>query len=154
MSPDEGPYAREEPFGLAESHVLVVWKGLWPSLLTIALVASSSCTQAGGPSTDECRLRWNAQGNAESRGQVVAAGFDRATVYGWSGEGGNHCFATFFTRRGEPWSTYVLWLDAPTPGPQFGRNTTGSRYGTGELGAERPVAANASVRVNGTLSTR
>jgi hypothetical protein len=80
--------------------------------------------------------RWNAPSNAESQAAVEAAGFGRARL---------------FTRPGEPWATYALWLDAPTPGLQFGRNTTGSRYGTGELGAERPVSANAVVQMNGTL---
>lgn len=97
-------------------------------------------------------MRWNGQGNAESRAAVVAAGFTRATVFGWSGEGGHDCFATVFTRQGEPWATYVLWLDAPSPGPRFERNTTGSRYGTGELGAETPVAANALIRSDGTVT--
>jgi hypothetical protein len=46
----------------------------------------------------------------------------------------------------------VLWLDAPNPGVQFGKNITGLRYGTGELGAEKPVSADAVVRSNGTLS--
>lgn len=127
-------------------------KGVWLLSITAALVASSSCTQVGAPSTADCLMRWNAQGNAESRTAVVAASFNRATVFGWSGgEGGDYCLATLFTRQGEPWATYALWLDAPTPGLQFGRNTTGSRYGTGELGAEKPVAANAVVEMNGAL---
>ena len=119
--------------------------------IAAALVATPSCAQ-DGPSTADCMMRWNAQGNAESQAAVVAAGFSHATVFGWSGgEGGDNCFATVFTRQGEPWATYVLWLDAPSPGPRFERNTTGSRYGTGELGAETPVAANAVVQMNGTL---
>jgi hypothetical protein len=47
-------------------------------------------------------MRWNGQGNAESQHAVVAGGFIRATVFGWSGEGGDHCFATVFTRQREP----------------------------------------------------
>jgi hypothetical protein len=91
--------------------------------------------------------------NAASQAAVVMASFSRATVFGWGGEGGDYCFATLFTRQGEPWATYALWLDAPTPGFQFGRNTTGLRYGTGELGAEVPVAANAVVQMNGSLGS-
>lgn len=128
------------------------WRALSLIVLTAVLVAAPSCTLAG-PSVSDCMRRWNAQGNAESQAAVVAAGFTRAMVFGWSGgEGGDYCFATVFTREGEPWATYALWLDAPSPGPQFGRNTTGSRYGTGELGAERPVAANAVVESDGTLT--
>jgi hypothetical protein len=133
--------------------VLVTRKRVWLLSITAALVASPSCAHVGPPSTADCLMRWNAQGNAESRAAVVAAGFSRATVFGWSGgEGGDYCLATLFTRQGEPWATYALWLDAPSPGLQFGRNTTGSRYGTGELGAEKPVAANAVVEMNGALS--
>jgi len=96
-------------------------------------------------------MRWNQHGNAESQAEVAGADFDHATVFGWAGEGGDHCLATFFTRRGEPWATYVLWLDAPGARTRFAENTTGSRYGTGELGAEVPVAPNAAVRTDGTL---
>jgi hypothetical protein len=105
-----------------------------------------------GPSVSDCMRRWNAASNAESQAAIVAGEYSRAKVFAWSGgEGGDYCFATVFTRQGRPWATYALWLDAPTPGLQFGRNTTGSRYGTGELGAEKPVAANAVVQMNGTL---
>jgi hypothetical protein len=115
------------------------------------LVAAPSCAPAG-PSFSFCMRRWNAPSNAESQAVVEAAGFSRARVFAWSGgEGGDYCFATLFTRQGEPWATYALWLAAPTPGLQFGRNTTGSQYGTGELGAQRPVSANAVVQMNGTL---
>jgi hypothetical protein len=121
-------------------------------VLTAMLVAAPSCAPAG-PSVSFCMRRWNAPNNAESQAAVEAEGFSRARVFAWSGgEGGDYCFATLFTRQGEPWATCALWLDAPTPGLQFGRNTTGSRYGTGELGAEKPVAANAFVQMNGTLS--
>ena len=126
-------------------------RGLSLIVLTAMLVAAPSCASAR-PSVSFCMRRWNAPSNAESQAAVEAAGFSRARAFTWSGgEGGDYCFATLFTRQGEPWATYALWLDAPTPGLQFGRNTTGSRYGTGELGAERPVSANAVVQMNGTL---
>jgi hypothetical protein len=132
---------------------LVIGKRLWLLLITAALVPASSCVQVGAPSTADCMMRWNTQANAASQAAVVMASFSRATVFGWGGEGGDYCFATLFTRQGEPWATYALWLDAPTPGFQFGRNTTGLRYGTGELGAEVPVAANAVVQMNGSLGS-
>jgi hypothetical protein len=133
--------------------VLVTRKRVWLLSITAALVVSPSCAQVGAPSTADCIMRWNGSGNYESQAAVVAASFSRATVFGWSGgEGGDYCFATLFTRQGEPWVTYALWLGAPTPGLQFGRNTTGSRYGTGELGAEKSVAANAVIQMDGTLS--
>lgn len=119
-------------------------------VLTAMLVATPSCAQ-DGPSTADCLMRWNAQGNAASQAAVAAARFPRATIFGWSGEGGDYCTATFFTRQGEPWANFALWLDAPNPGPRFGADITGLRYGTGELGAETPVAANAVVQMNGTL---
>ena len=128
-----------------------MWNRVWLLLITAAFVSATSCGQVGPPSVADCMMRWNGQDNAKSQTAVAAAGFSRATVFGWSGEGGDNCFATVFTRQGEPWATYVLWLDAPSPGPRFERNTTGSRYGTGELGAETPVAANAVVQMNGTL---
>jgi hypothetical protein len=124
---------------------------VWVLSISAAIVSAPSCAQVGPPSVADCLTRWNAQGNAESQVAVAAAGFPRATVFGWSGEGGDYCAATFFTRQGEPWANYALWLDSPTPGPQFGADITGSRYGTGELGAEEPVAANAVVRSDGTL---
>jgi hypothetical protein len=120
--------------------------------ITAAIVASPSCAQIGAPSTTDCMTRWNAQGNAESQAAVAVAHFPRATIFGWSGEGGDYCAATFFTRRGEPWASFALWLDAPNPHPRFGADITGLRYGMGELGAEEPVAANAVVRSDGTLS--
>jgi hypothetical protein len=120
--------------------------------LTVMLVAATPCAPAG-PSVSDCMMHWNAPGNAESQAAVVVADFSRATVFGWSGgEGGDYCAATFFTRRGEPWASFALWLDAPNPHPQFGADITGLRYGMGELGAEEPVAANAVVRSDGTLS--
>jgi hypothetical protein len=121
------------------------------SLIVLTAIAGTSCAPAG-PSVSFCMRRWNSPSNAESQAAVEATGFSRARVFAWSGgEGGDYCFATLFARQGEPWATYALWLDAPTPSLQFGRNTTGSRYGTGELGAEKPVAANAVVQMNGTL---
>jgi len=115
------------------------------------LASMGSCTRADEPSVRDCLSHWNQRSNAGSQAAAAAAGFDRATVFGWTGEGGDDCFATFFTERGEPWATYVLWLDAPDPRTRFAENTTGSRYGTGELGAEEPVAPNAVVRGDGTL---
>jgi hypothetical protein len=75
-------------------------------------------------------------------------------VAGWPTKAGDHCSATFFTRRGEPWVTYVLWLDAPEPNSLFSWNAGGSRYGMGELGAERPEPPNAELRQDGTLGAR
>ena len=115
------------------------------------VVSNASCSWAAEPSVENCLTLWNQPSNAGSQAAVAAADFDRATVFGWTGEGGDHCFATFFTRQGEPWASYVLWLDAPDPRARFSENTTGSRYGTGELGAEEPVAPNAVVRGDGTL---
>ena len=115
------------------------------------LASLTSCTWAAEPSVEECLTRWNQPSNAGSQGAVAATNFDHATVFGWTGEGGDHCFATFFTHQGEPWATYVLWLDAPDPPGRFTENTTGSRYGTGELGAEEPIAPNAVLRGDGTL---
>jgi hypothetical protein len=62
-----------------------------------------------------------------------------------------HCSATFFTRPGQPWVTFVLWLDAPEPRARFARNVDGSRR-QGELGAETPTPPNAKVEKDGTLS--
>ena len=111
----------------------------------------TSCTWAAEPSVVDCLTRWNQPSNAGSQARVAATNFDRATVFGWTGEGGDQCFATFFTHQGEPWATYVLWLDAPDPPVRFAENTTGSRYGTGELGAEEPAPPNAVLRGDGTL---
>jgi len=130
-----------------------MWHRVWLPSITATFVSAPLCAQVGPPLVEDCMMRWNAQGNAESQAAVVAGGFSRATVFGWSGgEGGDYCLATLFTHQGEPWATYALWLDAPSPDPQFERNTTRSRYGMDELGAEKPVPANAVVRMNGTLS--
>jgi hypothetical protein len=72
-----------------ESHLLMIRKQLRCLSIAAALVPTPSCAQ-DGPSTADCMMRWNAQGNAESQAAVVAAGFSRATVFGWSGgEGGD-----------------------------------------------------------------
>jgi hypothetical protein len=89
-----------------------MWPRLWVVSISLALVSAPSCSQVGTPSVAYCLMRWNAQGNAKSQVAVAAAGFPRATVFGWSGEGGEYCTATFFTRQGEPWANYALWLDS------------------------------------------
>jgi hypothetical protein len=120
------------------------------------LLAVSACVGppygVGPPSPAECIAGWNNPGNRESQAAVAAMGFPRAYVAGWPTKAGDHCSATFFTRRGEPWVMFVLWLDAPEPRAQFARNVGGSRYGQGELGAERPFPPNAEVKGDGTLS--
>ena len=82
---------------------------------------------------------------------LAKEGFLRVYVAGWPTKAGDHCSATFFTRRGEPWVMFVLWIDAPTPPTTFGRDIGGSRYGEGQLGAERPIPPNARVLPGGKL---
>jgi hypothetical protein len=81
-------------------------------------------------------------------------GLPQVRAAGWPTKAGDHCSATFFTRRGDPWVTYVLWLDAPEPTLLFSLNAGGSRYGMGELGAEHPEPPNAELRQDGTLRER
>jgi hypothetical protein len=115
------------------------------------LLVASACSN-GPPSPVECIARWNHPGNRESRAALAEMRFPRAHVDGWTGEGGDHCFATFFSRRGEPWVTFVFWLDAPEPWARFTRDVDGSRYGRGELGAPSPMPPNAEVEKDGTLN--
>lgn len=114
------------------------------------LFATSGCGN-GPPSTADCVARWNHPGYHDSQAAVVRMDFPRAHVAGWPSKAGDHCSVTFFTAPGEPWVTYVLWLDAPEPRELFGRNATGSRYGQGELGAEKPIPPNTLVTEDGIL---
>jgi len=82
---------------------------------------------------------------------VAEIGFPRAYVAGWPTKSGDHCSATFFTRLGQPWVMFVLWVDALEPRTGFVRDIAGSRYGRGELGAENPIPSNAEVEEGGTL---
>ncbi len=47
---------------------------------------------------------------------------------------------------------FVLWPEALEPRARFERDIAGSQYGRGELGAETPIAPNAEVEEDGTLS--
>jgi hypothetical protein len=116
------------------------------------LVATACST--GPPSAAECIERWNDPGNRESQATMAEMRFPRAHVDGWAGEGGDHCFATFFSRPGQPWVMFVLWLDAPEPRARFAKDVDGSRYGRGELGGATPIPPNAEVEGDGTLSER
>jgi len=82
---------------------------------------------------------------------VASDGFPNAYVSGWPTKAGDHCSATFFTRRGGPWVMFVLWIDAPNQAARFARDIGGSRYGEGQLGAERPIPQNVLVREDGRL---
>jgi hypothetical protein len=129
------------------AHILLLMVAL------AALLASSAC-RVGPPSTAECIERWNGAGNRRAQAAVAEIGLPHVRVAGWPTKAGDHCSATFFTGRGEPWVMYVLWLDAPEPTSLFARNAGGSRYGMGELGAERPELPNAELRQDGTLGAR
>ena len=125
-----------------------------PLVIVIAtLLSLSACGDLGigAPSTTECVERWNRSGNRRSQVAVVEMGFPVAHVAGWPTKAGDHCSATFFTRPGEPWVMFVLWVDAPEPRMLFTRDIGGSRYGRGQLGAESPIPANAEVQEDGTL---
>lgn len=119
-------------------------------MLALLACLVPACSQAP-PSREECVARWNAVGNEASRSAVADLEFPHAYVDGWPTQAGDYCSATFFTHRGEPWVLYVLWVDAPNPTTLFQRNVDGSRYGEGQLGAERPISPNAQVSAEGLL---
>lgn len=128
--------------------------GILPLVIVLATLFSlSACRDLGFgvPSTTECIARWNRSGNHQSQTVVAETGFPLAHVAGWPTKAGDHCSATFFTRPGEPWVMFVLWVDAPEPRMQFTRDIGGSRYGRGQLGAESPIPANGEVEEDGTL---
>lgn len=128
-----------------------------PPALIVLLATLSAVVAAcgnGPPSPDECIARWNHPGNGGSHAAVVEIGLSRAYVAGWPTKAGDHCSATFFTRPGEPWVMFVLWLDSPEPRTRFARDIGGSQYGRGQLGAEEAIPANAEVEEDGRLSER
>jgi len=110
-----------------------------------------ACGSHSPPSREECIGRWSLLENRQSQAAIAGLGFPHAFVSGWPSKAGDHCSATFFTRRGQPWVMFVLWIDAPNPTTRFGRDIGGSRYGEGQLGAERPIPPNAHVQPDGTL---
>lgn len=120
-------------------------------VVLLTVVCSLSACGPPGPSTTDCVVRWNLAGNRASQATIGASGFPRAYVSGWPSKAGDHCSVTFFTRPGSSWVMYVLWIGAPEPRVEFGRDIGGSRYGRGELGAETPTPANAGVRPDGRL---
>jgi hypothetical protein len=119
--------------------------------LFASLLVASACS-LGPPSPAECIERWNHPGNRESQATLAEMRFPRAYVAGWPTKADDHCAATFFSRPGQPWDMFVLWLDAPDPRARSTRDIGGSRYGRGELGAATPIPPNAEVEGDGTLS--
>jgi hypothetical protein len=115
------------------------------------LAASCGIVRSRAPSPTDCIRRWNDPGNSEASAAVAQRGFTRAYVARWPTKAGDHCSATFFNRSGREWVMFVLWLDSPEPRVQFARDIGGSRYGRGELGAEKPMPPNAEVDQDGTL---
>jgi len=122
------------------------------SLAIMSVTLAVSACGNGPRSPEECIARWNHPGNREPQALVAEMGFPGAYVTGWPTKAGDHCSATFFTRPDEPWVMFVLWLDAPEPRELFARNIAGSRYGRGQLGAERPIPPKADVDVDGGLN--
>jgi hypothetical protein len=118
---------------------------------TATLLALSACS-VGPPTPAQCIARWNHPANREAQETIAEIGHPRAYASGWPTKAGDQCSATFFTRPGDPWVMFVLWLDAPESRARFARDVAGSRYGRGELGAERPIPPNAEVEEDGTLS--
>ena len=130
---------------------------LRPGVLTLCVllvaVLSLFAVDQRIPSEADCADLWNRSSNVESQRAVV--GFDEARAAGWDTKAGPHCSVHFFTRPGAPWVMYVLWLAAPGGAPDsFHEDIGGSRYGRGELGGEKPLPANASVRDDGRIALR
>lgn len=123
--------------------------------LCVLLVAAVFLFAVGQriPSAGDCADLWNRSSNVENQRSVIR--FDEARAAGWDTKAGPHCSVHFFTRPGAPWAMYVLWLAAPGgASDSFHEDIGGTRYGRGELGAEEPLPANASVGGAGRIALR